>query len=108
MNQDTGTLCILHIVPVDKRATTYGLQFPCVPLVLWVYCWQGGGMPLPWRPPSTAHGISLKELVVSCEGEHGTQALAIWPVRLEPQPCGCGSKPVVPFWGRCTTYFSLF
>ena len=23
-------------------------------------------------------------------------------------PCGCGSKPIVPFWGRCTTHFSLF
>ena len=21
---------------------------------------------------------------------------------------GCGSKPMVPFWGRCTTQFSLF
>ena len=21
---------------------------------------------------------------------------------------GCGSKPMVPFWGRCTTHFSLF
>ena len=21
--------------------------------------------------------------------------------------CGCGSKPMVPFWGRCTTHFSL-
>ena len=21
---------------------------------------------------------------------------------------GCGSKPIVPFWGRCTTHFSLF
>ena len=23
-------------------------------------------------------------------------------------PCGCGSKPMVPFWGRCTTHFTLF
>ena len=22
-------------------------------------------------------------------------------------PYGCGSKPMVPFWGRCTTHFSL-
>ena len=21
---------------------------------------------------------------------------------------GCGSKPIVPIWGRCTTHFSLF
>ena len=21
---------------------------------------------------------------------------------------GCGSKPMVPFWGRCTTHFGLF
>ena len=21
---------------------------------------------------------------------------------------GCGSKPMVPFWGRCTTHFSQF
>ena len=25
-----------------------------------------------------------------------------------PVPYGCGSKPTVPFWGRCTTHFSLF
>ena len=24
------------------------------------------------------------------------------------QRCGCGSKPMVPFWGRCTAHFSLF
>ena len=23
-------------------------------------------------------------------------------------PYGCGSKPMVPFWGRCTTHLSLF
>ena len=26
----------------------------------------------------------------------------------EQESCGCGSKPMVPFWGRCTTHFSLF
>ena len=24
------------------------------------------------------------------------------------QAHGCGSKPMVPFWGRCTTHFSEF
>ena len=24
------------------------------------------------------------------------------------KPTGCRSKPMVPFWGRCTTHFSLF
>ena len=28
--------------------------------------------------------------------------------RFNGKPRGCGSKPMVPFWGRCTTHFSLF
>ena len=26
--------------------------------------------------------------------------------RLSGEISGCGSKPMVPFWGRCTTHFS--
>ena len=30
---------------------------------------------------------------------------AISGYRFRPSTCGCGSKPMVPFWGRCTTHF---
>ena len=29
-------------------------------------------------------------------------------LNIGPKQYGCGSKPMVPFWGRCTTHFSLF
>ena len=37
----------------------------------------------------------------------GEQALATNLTVLVRQ-CGRGSKPIVPFWGRCTTHFGLF
>ena len=33
---------------------------------------------------------------------------SIWTKQTQRNPCGCGSRPMVPFWGRCTTHFSLF
>ena len=31
-----------------------------------------------------------------------------WAVLAANKQSGCGSKPMVSFWGRCTTHFSLF
>ena len=42
--------------------------------------------------------------------------VALWFLSNNTQHCvllqacqyGCGSQPMIPFWGRCTTHFSLF
>ena len=31
-----------------------------------------------------------------------------WPLENPQLPFGCGSKPMVPFWGRCTTHFRTY
>ena len=40
--------------------------------------------------------------VIGCGPSNGI------PERWSPLVYGCGSKPMLPFWGRCTTHFSLF
>ena len=35
-------------------------------------------------------------------------ALGGWRVLLGEVINGCGSKPTVPFWGRCTTHFRTY
>ena len=47
----------------------------------------------------------------SCRRMSLTQQHERWREVVEDsckERCGCGSKPMVPFWGRCTTHFNPF
>ena len=60
------------------------------------------------------HGHPLPALPFATPSPAGVQAggfdcrLCCLVSQLCVCPCGCGSKPIVPFWGWCTTHFSLF
>ena len=43
-----------------------------------------------------------------CEFKTRAKQLALGWFNFDPQPYGCGSKPMVPFWGRCTTHFRSY
>ena len=73
----------------------------------------GGGQKTKVSPGDTL----LRHIFRSCSDERQPSAsvssaqdsAALCSLKGIPKgPIGCGSKPMVPFWGRCTTHFSLF
>ena len=74
---------------------------------------------LPTGHTVPANQVGLSAIPIASRSRFGQQNQPTdWPYPLQrkvrfgcpppPQIYGCGSKPMVPFWGRCTTHFSLF
>ena len=65
--------------------------------------WEPGPQSLGFRSPAGLLGV-----VGSRSPEVLDVAQARHRVNMVSDTNGCGSKPMVPFWGRCTTHFSPF
>ena len=70
-------------------------------LLAWMEALEGlgSGMRGEWQAPLNMMQLPYRMLKHAADFEAG---------RVTRKAYGCGSKPMVPFWGRCTTHFSKF
>ena len=81
-----------------SRVMTAALSAAAAPLMLpAVVCFEGEAR--------RATGVGAQG--AGAGGHVPGLALWLW-VKIKPPGYGCGSKPMVPFWDRCTTHFRTY